>query len=103
MREITKEHNRLVWRKANILFGCMIARFLSYVAAFVYVWQVRGGVRVLGIWCMATYLSRFLADAIVDRIYGRTPGEDRSYFGLRELTAAVITTVFLIGFVAGLW
>ena len=103
MSEISQDHNRLVWRKANILFGCMIARFVSYVAAFVYLWQVQGSIRVLGIWCLATYLSEFLANAIVDRIYGRTAGEDRSYFGQREILAAVLTTVYMIGIIAGFW
>jgi phage-related holin len=101
MSEYPKNYDRVLWRKETILFCCIIARFISYAAAFVY-GGFRGNLTVLGIWLLATYLSQFLATGLVDRIYGSTPGENRSYFRPDGIVVAVATVAIFLSRMIGL-
>jgi hypothetical protein len=87
-----------------VLTVCLVARIISYTGSVVYlVWagpQVDW--TVVGIWFLATYLSRPFATALADRIWGPpTIGEITTRN--EDLIAAVIALATLIGLATGLW
>ncbi len=104
MSDVSRDQERIEWRKSTILFAFMIARGISYAGCFVYMFLA--GPRnetLVGIWLLATCLSQFLAKAIVRRIYGppSPAGDDR--FRYQEIAEAVIVLVLVVGTITGLW